>query len=47
MNTPPRPDLDFCSRCKEHAEFYLTESYWLSDCCSAPAVNVDVEEVER
>jgi len=53
VSAPERPELDVCSRCKEHAEFYLTsdnddllvgeQAEWLSDCCSAPAVKVDVE----
>lgn len=37
-------ELDFCSRCRDHAEFELDENEgWLSLCCSAKAIPVDVE----
>lgn len=41
----PPPELDFCSRCKEHAEFEKDDDgRWLSTCCAARPVPVDVEE---
>jgi len=40
---PAPPELDFCSRCHEHAEFGLLDGEWLSLCCSARPVSPDVE----
>lgn len=39
----PHPDLDFCSRCREHTSFEKDEDgEWLSVCCSSRAVETDV-----
>ena len=39
---PPQPELDFCSRCHEHAIFTSDgEGGLWSDCCNAPPVEVD------
>ena len=37
-------EYDFCSRCKEHAEFELVpDEGWLSTCCYAKPMATDVE----
>ena len=46
--TEPReapPEYDFCSRCKEHTgwEWHDDEERFLSECCSAGPISVDVE----
>lgn len=39
---PDKPELDFCSRCKEHTDFELDEDgSWVSVCCSASPIPVD------
>ncbi|KKM07201.1 hypothetical protein LCGC14_1736350 [marine sediment metagenome] len=43
-NPPPEPELDFCSRCHEHADFELDEdNEWVSGCCGVQPVSVDQE----
>ena len=43
------PEIDFCSRCRDHTTFEHEDEdgedlgEWLSVCCSAPGINVDVE----
>lgn len=40
----PPPELDFCARCREHAHFVWDEEEgFLSECCSAQAIPVDVD----
>lgn len=40
----PPAELHFCSRCRDNAEFTLDPNYgWLSVCCDARAIPVDVE----
>jgi hypothetical protein len=41
------PELDFCSRCREHADFELEDGRWLSTCCGALPVSVDVEHLQE
>ena len=46
----PYPEVDFCSRCNDHAEYTwctmdfgkgMIQTMWLSKCCDAPPVEVD------
>ena len=43
MSERTYPELDFCSRCREHTDFqWDNEGHtWLSVCCGAPPVEVD------
>lgn len=42
MNAPH--ELTHCSQCRDNAEFYyVVGEGWLSLCCSARAIPVDVE----
>jgi hypothetical protein len=43
QRTPPQPELDFCSRCHEHADFTLLDGELVSTCCTARPVSVDVD----
>jgi hypothetical protein len=44
LSRPDLPELDFCGRCHDHASFAWTaEEGYLSTCCSARPVPVDVE----
>jgi hypothetical protein len=37
-------EYGYCSRCRDNAEFELDEAgNWLSVCCTAPAIPVDME----
>ncbi len=52
VNEPELPevevDLDFCSRCKDHAVFRRYEDGMvLSDCCSAPPVDTDPYDLRK
>ena len=44
MTTDGYPDVEICSRCKDNTGFEQDPDTleWLSVCCSAPAVDVDV-----
>lgn len=43
-NHPDRPELDFCSSCREHTDFERDSGgAWVSICCGAGPVAVDVE----
>ena len=35
------PEVDFCSRCNEHAAWLHEDGEWLSECCSARPVETD------
>ena len=36
-------EYQFCSRCRDNAEFEQVEGEWLSVCCTARPMPVDVE----
>jgi len=35
------PDVDFCSGCHDHADYWFDGEDWLSKCCDRPPVEVD------
>ena len=45
---PRRAPLEaaFCIGCHDHAEFYLLDGCWVSQCCTAPPMAVDLEPYE-
>jgi len=41
LTRPPLPEIDFCSRCNEHAVWWFDGREWLSQCCNGPAIDPD------
>lgn len=37
------PEVEICSRCHDHTTFEEEDGEWLSVCCGAPPIKVDVE----
>lgn len=42
-DVPSVPELDFCSKCRDHTLFELVGGRWLSECCTASPISPDVD----
>ncbi len=43
LYAPPQPELDLCSRCRDHCVFELLDNEWVSQCCTASPISPDVD----